>query len=224
MQYRPDVRSSYTGQTYAATWAAMRADVARTRGAVAQPEADGSSSYLPRLTNGQLAALVLAWRRAAARGNVSWPVWADLANAALGRSETEPRFDMSRARRQATADDAALELFWTATAELASRLDDAGTVVRPVPVQWTQDSYEQLARDAWETIKRERDEAEAAIPRTPLLPPLPDAPPELPLPPGDIIDVITDPLKPIRRKVRRVAIWAALLAGGAVYFATRRRR
>jgi len=106
-------------------------------------------------------------------------VWADLANAALGRSETEPRFDMSRARRQATADDAALELFWTATAELASRLDDAGTVVRPVPVQWTQDSYEQLARDAWETIKRERDEAEAAIPRTPLLPPLPDAPPEL---------------------------------------------
>jgi len=217
VQYARGVRASYTGKTYTAAWQSLRDDLA-TRGLV---EADGSGVYWPKLSNGQLAALVMAWRRAAARGSATWPLWRDLADAALGRAPDEPRFDMARAHRMRSADPAVVGLLWESTRELAGAMDAAGTVVRPLPVSWTQDSYEQLARDAWEQIKREQ--AAAGIPAPLLPPPLPEKPPELDIP-DDIVDVITDPFRPVRRAVRNAVLIAALLAGGAVLLASRRNR
>lgn len=218
--------STFKGNTYVATWEAMRDAVGKANGLAAMAEMPDplTGGFLPRLSNGQAVALVQAWRRAAARGRVTWPVWADLTSYALGRVEGTERFNMSQAHAAAPLDDAGLAMVWSATAELASELDDDATLVRPVPVAWTRATYEQAARDAWEVIKHEhaRDASEAAVP-APLLPPPqpdPDDPPKVPGG-GRLVDVISDPLRPVRRAAFNAAL-AAILLGALALWAVRK--
>lgn len=217
--------TTYKGSTYVEAWTALRDAAGRENGleALAEMPDPLTGGFVPRLSNGQAVALVQAWRRAAARGQVTWPVWADLASYALGRIEGTERFDMSQAHARAPLDAAGLALVWSATAELASDLDAGGTIVRPLVVTWTRGTYEQAARDAWETIKRERAEAESAarVPG-PLLPPPqpnPDDPPKVPGG-GRLVDIIADPLRPVRRAAFNAAL-AALLLGALALWAVR---
>lgn len=214
--------TTFTGPTYVAQWEALRDAVGKANGLAALAELPEplSGGFVPRMSNGQAVAIVQAWRRAAARGQVTWPVWADVVSYALGRIEGTERFDMTQAHAQAPLDSAGLALVWSATAELASELDGAGTIVRPLPVAWTRATYQQAARDAWEVIKHERarDASEARIPG-PLLPPPqpdPDEPPKVPG--GDTLrDIITDPLRPVRRAAFNAALAALLLGALALW-------
>lgn len=217
--------TSYSGGTYVAAWTALRDAVGKANGlaALAEMPEPLTGGFVPRLSNGQAVALVQAWRRAAARGQVTWPVWADLASYALGRIEGTERFDMTQNHARAPLDPAGLALVWSATAELASDLDAAGTIVRPVVVSWTRATYQQAARDAWESIKHERaqEESAARVPG-PLLPPPqpdPDEPPKVPG--GDTLrDIITDPLRPVRRAAFNAAL-AAIVLGALALWAVR---
>lgn len=179
-------------------------------------------SWVPRATNAQLASLTLAWRRAASRSKVAWPIWRDIADAILGRLNEGDRFDMSTTRQSAQADDDVLLLVWQHTSDLAAKLDDSRAVVRPLTTSSGKAAYEQLARDAWEAIKSDRDKDASSSSETSWIPPI-DKLPDI-KPPADIIDIIRDPLKPVKRKIRNVAIVAAGLGALAVVLLTKRRK
>lgn len=217
--------TTYKGSTYLAQWEALRDATRKANGLVALAEMPEplTGGFVPQLSNGQAVAIVQGWRRAAARGQVSWPVWADITSYALGRIEGTERFNMTAEHARAPLDAAGLALVWSATAELASELDASGTVVRPLVVAWTRGTYQQAARDAWEVIKheRERDASEARIPG-PLLPPPqpdPDDPPKVPGG-GRLVDIIADPLRPVRRAAFNAAL-AAILLGALALWAVR---
>ena len=215
--------TTYKGATYVAQWTALRDALGRANGLVSLAEAPAplSSGLVPRVSNGQAVALVQAWRRAAARGQVSWPVWADLASYALGRIEGDERFDMSQAHATAPLDDDGCALVWSATAELAAQLDESGTIVRPLVVAWTRASYQQAARDAWEVIKHEREQAKIPGPLLPPPQPDPDNPPKVPGG-GELVDIIRDPLRPVRRAAFNAAL-AAVILGALAIWAIRRK-
>lgn len=203
----------------------MRDAIGKANGlqALAEMPEPLTGGFVPRLSNGQAVALVQAWRRAAARGQVTWPVWVDLASYALGRREGTEPFNMSGDWARRPLDDDGLAMLWSSTAELATDLDAAGTIVRPVVVAWTRAGYEQAARDAWETIKHERalEESAAKVPG-PLLPPPqpdPDDPPKVPGG-GTLVDVIRDPLRPVRRAAFNAAL-AAIVLGALALWAVR---
>ncbi len=190
--------SRFTGDSYAAILDRQLAELGTVNGrrpAAELPE-PLRGGFVPALSNGQAVALIQAWRRAAARGKVRWPLWVDLEAYALGqRSGPEERFIMTRAHRRAPLPDEALALLWSSLGRLALDLDDSSTVLRPVDVAWTDAAYEQGARDTWEAIKGAAPKL--PLPKSPAPPPptMPEAPPGF----GDIIDVIADPFRPVRR-------------------------
>lgn len=114
----------------------------------------------PALSNGEVLALVLGWRRCAARSSKpSWPLWYDIALAALGWQKPGDRFiappdPRAPAHIKAPVPAAVLVLFWRAIASLGSQLDGAGTIRRPLYVVWTIAGYGAGAREAWSEMKR----------------------------------------------------------------------
>ena len=215
----PPLPTRYAGDSYAAILDAQITALGKANGVRPLPEmpAPLRGGFVPQLSNGQAVALIQSWRRAAARGRVTWPLWVDLEAYALGqRQSIDERFDMSRAFRQSAMPDEGLALLWASIAQLAVDLDDSSTVLRPVDVAWTDAAYEQGARDTWEAIK---DHARKVPVPTP-----PRAPvPEVPKPPpgsGDLVDVVTDPLRPVRRAGTNILVIVALMFG-AYYLATK---
>ena len=124
---------------------------------------DPTGVWWPRLTWGQMLALVQAWKRAAARSTVRWSGWYDLSKWALGWEKEGDRFIMTKQWAQTSADPASLNMFWTDTGKLAADLDASGAKIAPLYVDWTWDGYERAARDTWSQMKIERE----ADPRAP---------------------------------------------------------
>lgn len=125
------------------------------RGTVRIPDDDAA---WPALSNGELVALAVAWKRAAARSKApTWPQWYDLVVSGLGWHQDGDRFVMSLDHMKAPAPPSTLKLFWLTTGDLAEQLDGAGTVLRPLIVDWSRSAYEQAARDAWTQMKVNRE-------------------------------------------------------------------
>jgi hypothetical protein len=157
------LKTSYDGSGFQAGYAGIEAqlflDVDRTNGNVRIPDDDGT--ILPKLTNGQVAALATAWRRAAARSKApSWPAWYDITIAALGWTQPGDKFIMTREHAAKVAAPELLVLFWAATKELAAQLDATGTKRAPLIVSYAWSGYEQSARDAWQTMQREQKQSD----------------------------------------------------------------
>lgn len=132
---------------------------------------DGAS--YPKLSNGQVVALVQAWRRASARSvRPSWPISFDLLIAALGWRKPGDRFVMSREHASALASGELVALFWLATGDLAESLDGARTKRLPLIVDYSYAGYEAAAREAWREMQASSG-----------MPPLPDKIPPSPIAP-----------------------------------------
>lgn len=155
----------------------------------------------PDLSNGELIALVRAWKRAAARSShPSWPISYDLLLSGLGWSKEGDQFVMTRDHATRPASALAIKLFWIATDDLAVQLDSATTKRYPLIVDWSYSGYEQAARDAWHEMQLAR------------LPPLPDRPPPSPI----------DPVLPELPSIDGGGILLVLLI--AAYVITRKKR
>lgn len=199
--------NSFSGSTYSDIVSAQMSALAEENGtqAIGDQLPGGGSFFAAAVSNGQAVALIQAWRRAAARGKVKWPLWVDLEAYALGQREAGQRFDMSSAHRKTGLPSEALTLLWSSLQELAADLDKSGTVVRSLPVEWTTAAYEQGARDTWEQIK-------GKAPKLPM-PPAPPQPPKIPdeiPPPLDRLD----PTAPLRS----AGGWLVALAVVAVVY------
>lgn len=154
------LKGSYTGagweDGYAGISAELFFDVDKTNGNVQVPGAEGPITY-PRLTNGQVAALATAWKRAAARSSVpTWPDWYPIAIASLGWLARGDRFIMTQEHARAVAPLELIEYFWRSTDRLAKNLDSVQTKRAPLIVDWSYGTYEQAARDAWIQMKAEQ--------------------------------------------------------------------
>lgn len=162
------LRASYDGAGFQAGYAGIAAqmffDADRNNGTVSVPDAEGAMSY-PRLTNGQVAALVRGWRRAAARSkSPSWPESYDLLVAALGWRKLGDRFIMTREHAAEAAPPELVALFWRSSDALAKRLDDGGTKRAAIPIDWSYQGYEAAAREAWREMQIDRSAAASAKP------------------------------------------------------------
>lgn len=149
-----NLQQSYAGASYAALWDASLADAVKV---------NGREGDVGKLTNAQLAALVRAWSRCAARSKA--PTWApayELTIAALGYTAPGDRFVMTEAHMKAPAPAALVEYFWRASRELAQRLDADGTKLERLYVDWSTAGYQQAARDAWQRMQVERGQAATA--------------------------------------------------------------
>lgn len=142
------LKPQYEGPSYVKAWDASFADAAAVNGR------DGDAA---RLSNGQVAALVRAWSRCAARSpSPSWPPAYELTIAALGYVQPGDRFDMAPAHVKAPAPSSLVVWFWRASRELAARLDTDGTKLERLYVDWSMAGYQQAARDAWQRMQMER--------------------------------------------------------------------
>jgi hypothetical protein len=149
----PNLQRQYSGTDYAQIAARMFMDADRVNGRVLVPDPQGGV-YYPRLTNAQVAAIVRAWKRAAARSSApSWPVAYDLTIEALGWQKAGDRFDMSDAHMRAAADPTLLAYMWESIDRLGKDLDGSRTKLAPVIVDWSKEGYEQAARDAWQDMQ-----------------------------------------------------------------------
>lgn len=128
----------------------------------------------PRISNGEAAALLKAWRWASTRSKRPWGGWYELTLTALGWTKPGDRFVMTK--EHARAPYPAPEAVWNWTSAVARDLDDARTVVRPLPLDWTMQSYREAAHDAWLTMQADKGQA---LP----LPPIPKEPPPPPFKP-----------------------------------------
>lgn len=134
--------------------------------------ANGSDDVgMPRLSNGEAAAVLKAWRWASTRSKQPWQGWYELTLTALGWSKPGDRFVMTP--EHARAPYPAPEAVWNWTAAIARDLDDSKTVVRALPLDWTMQSYREAAHDAW--LRMQADKGQA-LP----LPPIPKEPPKVP--------------------------------------------
>lgn len=222
---------TYAQPTYVEQWQAV-ADAAGAANGLRPPPSSVDElptplrgGLLSSLSNGEAVALVQAWRRAAARSRYAWP-WVELTAELLGSRGPGERFDMSAAHRNARAPDDLLLYLWRSTADLARSLDASGAVVRPLAPAFTNATYEQAARDAWEAAKAGTSDVPPWLlpPRPPNqdpATPLPPVPPEIPRPGDDEWDVIVDPTKPIRKAGSMLLVGVAALAALIIY--TRRR-
>lgn len=152
--------TTFTGKGYQAGYAGIAAELFaiadKVNGKLLAPDADGGI-YYPRLTWGQIVALTLAWKRAAGRSTVRWGTWYDLTKHALGWGKEGDRFIMEKSWAETSADPSSLALFWTEIDRLAISLDNAGTKIAPIYVDWSWPAYEAAARDAWNQMKIERE-------------------------------------------------------------------
>lgn len=137
---------------YAGIRAELYFDASKANGEL---QAIDGAAY-PRLSNGQVVALVQAWRRAAARSkNPRWPLGLDLLRAGLGWRKQGDRFVMTAKHAATAAPSELVQLFWLSTAELAEQLDVAGTKRAPLIVDYSMAAYGAAAREAWREMQAE---------------------------------------------------------------------
>lgn len=152
--------STFTGKGYQAGYAGIAAELFaiadKVNGKLLATDAEGGI-YYPRLTWGQMVALIQAWKRAAGRSTVKWRGWYDLTKWALGWAKEGDRFIMDKSWAATSADPQSLAMFWIQTDQLANDLDAAGTKIAPLYVDWSWGAYEAAARDAWNQMKIERE-------------------------------------------------------------------
>lgn len=175
------LKSTYSGSGYAPGYPGIAAemffDVDKVNGGVyvadpnggEVPGRPGSWTMYPNLSNGQLAAVVRAWQRAAARSkSPSWPIAYELTIGALGWDKPGDRFIMTKEHAAKPAPPELVELTWQSVDELAKSLALMEAKLAPIPVDWTYPGYEAAARDAWTQMQREAGKTPA--------PPAPAAP------------------------------------------------
>lgn len=168
------LKTRIKGPDYVSIASALWDDVKRVNGVC--------GSY-PCLSNGEVAAIIQAWRRAAARTSVpTWPGWYELMLHALGWRQPGDRFvnfkgDEAKAYSQERADPELIELTWKSVAELAGQIDAAKGTVGPLLIDYSYSAYGQAARDTWNEMKRQNPEWISPIP------PMPEDPPESPVEP-----------------------------------------
>jgi hypothetical protein len=144
----------------------------------------GAENAYPALSNGEVIAIVQAWRRAAARSHTpTWAAWDDLINAALGWTAPGDRYVMTKEHARAPADPGVIALLWQSTDELANQLDASGTVYKPLIVDWSYSGYEQAARDAWHQMQLDVQGGIIGPPPSPIPPPAPSPEKPVPAPP-----------------------------------------
>jgi hypothetical protein len=166
------------GGGYVGIRSQLYATVEKTNGTIS----DAGTTW-PKLSNGQVVALVQAWRRAAARSSrPSWPLSSDLLRAALGWRATGDRFVMTTQHAASLAAPELLQLFWLSTGELADQLDGVPTVKRPLVVDYSFRGYEAAARQEWSSMQAEakipgpKGPIEVPDPKLPVKPVLPVVP------------------------------------------------
>lgn len=180
------LKKKIIGDSYKAIGDALETNVRDVNGTIGTGEI--GAPWYAALSNGEIAALVLAWKRAAARSHVpTWPGWYDLLLHVLGWRSAGDRFvdfpdGTAKKYASARADDEIIELFWRSIWDLAAQLDGAQTPVKPLIIDYSFQSYRQAARDAWHEMER-LNPPPSPIPGAPGGPPMPDKP-DLPMPPG----------------------------------------
>lgn len=141
----------------------------------------------PALTNGEAIRVLYGWRYAASRSKRAWRGWYALALPALGWFKEGQRFKVDAPHKAAPYVE--LPALWRELAQLASVLDEAGVRVGPLYLPKAHDKYMEIARVAWEVMKR--GGAPAAIDAVdageiepgPATTPEPDSSPIGPIPP-----------------------------------------
>lgn len=150
------MRTTYGGKSYPEIALLLESEVQSANGETASGVTHPDEEPYPALSNGELIALVQAWKRAAARSkSPTWKGWFDLVLDALGWAQPGDRFIMTREHAKEPADPSVVAMFWESLTELTTQLDRAGTVVKPLIVDWSYAGYEQAARDAWRKMKED---------------------------------------------------------------------
>lgn len=173
------LKTKIKGPDYVSIASTLWDDVRKVNGAC--PGSDGSS--YPCLSNGEVAAIILAWKRAAARTSVpTWPAWYELMLHALGWRQPGDRFvdfpgGEAKKYAAAQADPELIELTWKSVGELAGQIDAASGPVGPLLIDYSYQGYGQAARDTWQEMKRQNPEWISPIP------PMPEDPPKPPIEP-----------------------------------------
>lgn len=175
------MKALYDGSGWESSYAGIRAqsffDADKSNGRVRVPD-DDTGEWFPKLKNGELVSLVMAWRRVAQRGSVRWSGWFDLVVAACGWRKEGDQFVDTRAHAAKWAPSSVVRLFWLDTDRLTKEIDGAATPLRPLRPNWKFAEYQQGERDAWEQMR---------------IPPLPDKPPPSPIAPAP---PVTGPVLP----------------------------
>lgn len=150
------MKSSFSGKSYPEIGLLLFNELEAANGDTSSSVTHPDEVPYPALSNGELIALVQAWKRAAARSkSPTWKGWYDLVLDALGWAQQGDRFIMTREHAKEPADPSAVAMFWESLTELTAQLDRAGTVVKPLIVDWSYAGYEQAARDAWRKMKED---------------------------------------------------------------------
>jgi len=160
------MRSSITGKTYVeialASWDEVKKANGVTASPVSEPDQETPTGGYPRLSNGEMIALIQAWKRAAARSRIpAWGVAYELTLDALGWHAPGDRFKDGKDDAKQPVDDATVRLFWGSAGALAGQLDAAKTVIRPLYIDWSYAGFEAAAREAWRKMKEEGGSASA---------------------------------------------------------------
>jgi len=160
------VKSTITGTSYVSialtSWDEVKKANGLTAAPVSEPDQTEPIGGYPKLSNGEMIALIQAWKRAAARSRIpTWGGWYELTLDALGWHAPGDRFKDAQADARAPVDDATVRLFWTSVASLAGQLDAAKTVIRPLYIDWSYAGFEAAAREAWRKMKEEGGSASA---------------------------------------------------------------
>jgi hypothetical protein len=221
---------SISGSSYAVMWNRLYTRAMGVNGAVEaddRPDNLPAGDTVPRLSNGEAAAVLMAWRRAASRSVVRWTLWYELVIYALGWRKAGDRFDDSTAHMKSEYPPEMTPLLWSWTRHLAEQLDGGHTVVRPLYIDTSRSGYEATEREAWDIMKRERaatgDDAEPVDSPDDVDPNVDEgylSPGDV-TPPGDILDTMPgDPqIQPVPTKTGGfpwwlIAVAAVILVGG----------
>lgn len=181
------MRGKYEGGSYVAAEQQLYED-ALTQGVV-----PSRGAVLPKLSNGQIVALVYAWRihRALKSESIEqdapppgkkpwylrpllgaaiklkappWPEEWDLTLEALGYRQSGDRFRTDADWIKAEAEPELLELFWAAVKHRAAELDAFGLKFAPIVVDWSAEFYKKQAGQAWARLQSERGVGPKAAP------------------------------------------------------------
>lgn len=180
------------GSSYSLIWERLYDVAARENGTRPPSDVDHAERLdwpqdkpVPRLSNGEVVALIRGWRRAAARSSVRFTLWYELMIAAYGWRAEGDKFimppgspvDVAKRHAREPYPFELLDLVWAWTMRLAGELDAAQTKIGPLFLDFSWSAYEAGAREAWEQMQRERGLQPKPAPEQPEPEPEPSATP-----------------------------------------------
>lgn len=234
------VASTFPGTTWTAILRAQLEAMTNANGfagLLPVPGLHTGGAVVPTLANGQAVALVRAWRTAAGRAGVAWPLWVDLSSYALGlRPPTSTKFDVTTKYQDSALPADGAELLWRSIDQLAYDLDNSAAVARTMTVDWSRAGYTEAAKETWAAMLADGGarpvstpaEADADQARAQLDMPVPGRP-DLRIPvkppkiPDEVLDEIVDP-GGIHRGIRKAknTVVVAVVAFIALWALTRK--